>query len=398
MQINELMESVGCSEFPSRWNDFYYDTVATVERELPYVLDEGYLDFLKRKYGFVSEYEEYYRDAAAKIRKNKDLTLFVALLLRAVENREEIHNDLRELSLPEDSFEKRMIPALVMLSGIPKNYAEMKGRKIPDDIISVALHTLEGGIPSYMLRRGGEVGYSFFGWFQLAYDGKLYNIGSLQIELGATFDAGAVHFVNSHGEGVSLADNILLHRDGAVLGSLHYEDNEGSFEAVIEECALCYEGYPYNELGRVENKKIKLEKSEWKKVIGRGSSVVGLHIPAGARLDKESLDFTFDSIKAFLEKHFPEYEYTAFYCHSWMLDPSLCNIVRPDSNILGFLKRFIPLAVKSSGEGVFKFVFMKPNMDFNLDELSENTSLQRGIKKLYKNGGAIYETAGFFLK
>ena len=41
---------------------------------------------------------------------------------------------------------------------------------------------------------------------------------------------------------------------------------------------------------------------------------------------------------------------------------------------------------------------MKPDMNFELDELPESTSLERGIKSLYKNGGAIYETTGFFLK
>ena len=398
MNISELMAVVGCEAYPSRWSEFYDTVVADTEKALPDFLGEGYLDYLRENFAFVSSYEEHYRKAASKIRESRELTLFAALLAKASEDGERISGDLKELTLPEDSFEKRMIPALVMLSAVPKNYAEMKRRKISDDIIESSLHTLEGGIPSYMMRHNGEIGYAFFSWFRLAYDAKLYNIGSLQIELDFSFDAGAIHFTNSLGEGITLAHGITLHRDGVALGSENYEDPDGSFDAVTEEDETEYRGYPYNESGRVDAEKISLKKSEWKKSLEPGDKVVSIHIPAGAKLDKESLDSTFASIRAFLGEHFPEYGYKAFYCHSWMLDPALSKIVRPTSNILGFSRRFIPLTVKSDGTAVFRFVFMKPDMNFELDELPESTSLERGIKSLYKNGGAIYETTGFFLK
>ena len=98
-----------------------------------------------------------------------------------------------------------------------------------------------------------------------------------------------------------------------------------------------------------------------------------------------------------VNKCYPDSGHKAFYCHSWLLDKQLEEIVGKDSNIAKFGNRFHRIAYKTDAKAVFDFVFGLPrNTVPVLDELPENTTLERGLKNLYKNGGAIYETMGIF--
>ena len=46
--------------------------------------------------------------------------------------------------------------------------------------------------------------------------------------------------------------------------------------------------------------------------------------------------------------------------------------------------------------GVFNFVFKKPNNDFDIRDLPETTRLERALKAHYLGGKAIYEMYGYF--
>ena len=64
----------------------------------------------------------------------------------------------------------------------------------------------------------------------------------------------------------------------------------------------------------------------------------------------------------------------------------------------GISNTLVKITLKISGNSVFNFVFQKPDMNFVLDDLPENTSLERALKKHYQAGKAIYGTTGYFLK
>ena len=78
------------------------------------------------------------------------------------------------------------------------------------------------------------------------------------------------------------------------------------------------------------------------------------------------------------------------------MDPQLIDLLGPDKNISRFCNRFKKITTKSSGKDVFSYVFWKPDMNFVLEELPENTSLERAVKKHYLEGKAIYGTTGYF--
>ena len=87
--------------------------------------------------------------------------------------------------------------------------------------------------------------------------------------------------------------------------------------------------------------------------------------------------------------------YKAFYCGSWLLDHSLIDLLGRDANISKFSARFTTFGVKSAGLSPLNFVFHLPK-DTKIEELPENSRLQRILKKHYLDGKAIYDMHGIF--
>ena len=71
----------------------------------------------------------------------------------------------------------------------------------------------------------------------------------------------------------------------------------------------------------------------------------------------ELIDKTLEETKKFAEEHYPGFDYKAFACHSWLVDPQLDELLNPESNIVKFRQRFHSMTCKSSGKDVFNFIF-----------------------------------------
>ena len=115
-------------------------------------------------------------------------------------------------------------------------------------------------------------------------------------------------------------------------------------------------------------------------------------------LTPELVDESLKEIKAFISKHYPEYNYEVFQCWSWLCDPQLIEILGEDTNISKFTARFTPIRVPYDSMPVFRFVFNIPHSNFKIEDLPENTTLERKLKKHFLSGKRIYGTAGYFLK
>ena len=129
-------------------------------------------------------------------------------------------------------------------------------------------------------------------------------IERLEIEFLSKFYAKAVVFQNQSGEIVTLAHDIELHRDGFALGSVHYEEEEGSWIATVEETEQTWCGYPFQENGYVSKEKIELSKDEWEKVLETGDPVIRIHIPPFGKMTTEMIDKTIEETKKFAKEHF----------------------------------------------------------------------------------------------
>ncbi len=116
--------------------------------------------------------------------------------------------------------------------------------------------------------------------------------------------------------------------------------------------------------------------------------VVGMHIPSNqgpltyeARLD------AYRRAHAFFKNKFKDPRYGVFCCNSWLLYPDNLNILPEKSNISDFLLDFEPLEIKWTYDfGDQWRVFGVKNNRKPLDELPQNTSMQRAYVDWFKKG------------
>ena len=396
--MSALAAQVGCTRYPVRWDELYKDLLTDLARSGNPYTDPGYYARLHAEYGILPNYLQLYQGAALAIGQDPELSAFLYILCRMLEQSENHRADMADFTWPvfDGDFAKNMLCGLAAASETVLCYNKLIKRNLPEHVMKQVLQAPEFGITFFKLRHNGEPGYNLLYWYQLAIDCKLFRIGRLEYELFAKFAGHACIFENSEGSRATLAQELDLHVSGHAYGSPGYEDTDGRWTATITETDEHWIGHPFNEDGSVSHEAIQLSKSDWKKIISYGDPVISVHIPAGGGLTEEAVERSLTDAKAFFAQYFPDYDYRCFVCYSWLMDPQLVTMLGRDCNIAKFNLRFTKLTQKSSGTGVFTFVFLKPDTSFDLQTLPENTKLEQELKAHYLSGKYIYELMGYF--
>lgn len=122
--------------------------------------------------------------------------------------------------------------------------------------------------------------------------------------------------------------------------------------------------------------------------------IVCLHVPSSSDLSKNAIEKSVTSAEEFLKEKFPEYESANYIISSWLLSPSLNEILPKTSKILAFQSMFeITKTTPSDG---YKFWVYGSN-DIAPVDFKEETTLQRGIKS-YVLSGKVFLSAEGVLK
>ncbi|MBR2635005.1 MAG: hypothetical protein IKD31_05445 [Clostridia bacterium] len=184
----------------------------------------------------------------------------------------------------------------------------------------------------------------------------------------------------------------MIHRGGYPLGTVDFEDEEGAIETTFEETEDAYFGFSVQNL-LFSTKKERFPKSEWEMVCTLHDSCVAVHIPKQTDLSEENITRSLEEAKEIVATRYPEFKPRFFTCNSWLLSGDLKKIMKPGSRILSFGERYVRYPVKSNGQSVFVFVFPQ-NFKGSMEDLPEDTSLMRALKKMYIEGDHIHNYGG----
>jgi hypothetical protein len=103
-------------------------------------------------------------------------------------------------------------------------------------------------------------------------------------------------------------------------------------------------------LGRLQFEPITLEEEivHGGRIYPAGTPALSVHIPAGEPLDPDAALDSFRQAEAFFPHYFGQ-TYPLFYCHSWLMAPSLTEILPASSRIMQFQRMFQlkPLFIRS---------------------------------------------------
>lgn len=399
--IEELMKKVNCKGWNPLWNSYFQAAVEKYKNEGCIYSKAPYYDMLEHKYGMLGEFLPLLKKAADTVDGDEDFELFLVFMAKVLNERENVRQELSQFIQPvapdnKDNLKYDMLTGLLICSQADLCFRHFVEKGFSSEMADKSMKILMNGIKGFRLRHNGNDGYDLLGWFQHTVEGNLIPFLSLQLHFNCQFYGDAVVFRNKEGQLITLTTEKKIHSSGQILGARFCEDEENSFECEFLETENEFSGYPLDEKGLVKNERISLNKDEWEIVLKKGDPTVALHIPADAALTKEDTDIFFKEAYKFLEEI--NCEYKAITIGSWLMDAQLEEILKETSNILDFQRRFRKIGVKSQGNSVFKFVFKKPDLNFEIKDLPEDTSLQRKIKEMYMNNRAIYEVIGYIIK
>ena len=121
---------------------------------------------------------------------------------------------------------------------------------------------------------------------------------------------------------------------------------------------------------------------------GGNTRRIFLHIPADADLSDGAVDASLAAARAFFPKHFPAFADAEYVCESWMLSPALREMLPETSRVRRFSERFSVVFWEEDSPAFRDWIFPSA-VTAPVEELPEETSLQRAVKRHLLAGGKI---------
>lgn len=136
------------------------------------------------------------------------------------------------------------------------------------------------------------------------------------------------------------------------------------------------------------------------KYISENCKFIYIHIPKGENLNEEDVIDSFNNVDKYIRKYYKESldKKIVYYTKSWLLSPELKEILSNSSNIIKFQNKFDIVEYEENLNDFLNFVFDDVLDDIKYDELPENTSLQKELKKKLLNKEKLHLGLGILKK
>ena len=139
------------------------------------------------------------------------------------------------------------------------------------------------------------------------------------------------------------------------------------------------------QLGRLQFNRMTVRAPHVADAFREGDPAIGVHIPESGPLTPAACEDSLAQASTFFARYFPDTPTRLAICTSWLLDPQLAEYLEPDSNIVGFQRRFTLVGEGYEGDAdVLRFVFHR--IAPNIDDLRQRTTLERAIVAHLKAG------------
>ena len=141
---------------------------------------------------------------------------------------------------------------------------------------------------------------------------------------------------------------------------------------------------------QIEGKLFRIGELEYQ--IDDEEKVISIHIPSDADLSDDLVNASYAEQKQFFAENFPETAGWPGMCESWLLSPALKELLPSDSRILAFAARFEITQTNPDATDYLEWVYKLASgqqKSAELENLREDTSLQRRMKDFLRAGGKV---------
>ena len=226
-------------------------------------------------------------------------------------------------------------------------------------------------------------------WFNLHLHGKMVRLGRFQFNTDSIF-AGYIRVFRNRTDGkrcIICNGGLSIDMDG-----LRSHDANG-WLTTFAESAEKTEGNQVEKNGRIKREITTLPAAEWQLELTYGEPMINIHIPAGEQLTPESCVESFHKAADFFAEHLPDFKWKGFFCHAWLLDPVLQELLPEDSKIIQFQKLGHLYPVGGETETITR-VFGKKGIKGILNP----TRMQKKLAEFISAGGVFHNGGIFIMK
>lgn len=146
------------------------------------------------------------------------------------------------------------------------------------------------------------------------------------------------------------------------------------------------------------------EKTKEDILIQPGDVCINIHIDRHGRLKPDMVDKSLLEAQKKLKKYFPveKGKKLIYRCHSWLLSLQMELFLTKDRHIMYFQSLFLllPPHEEDTGDDFYRFLFnmQKAGADFSIEDLPEDTSLRKNVKKHLLEGKTLQEGRGLIFE
>ncbi|MBR7165449.1 MAG: hypothetical protein IKD18_04135 [Clostridia bacterium] len=395
MTFQALAERLGVKDYPEVLNT-YYPLPAGRENEF---CSMDLICRLQEKFDLFGKYFDLVKQGWQEIsQENGDRKAFIDAMSLCIRDLD--CKSCRRMKYPktDGTVAGNMLPLYGLLPSVEDAYKEYVTRGFTHEQALVNLEGFKINLEVVENHILGVPGFTdlYANWCVLYIKCKIFYHHGLNFEIHTSPSYNAFVLKNKKSGALLpvFGNEISIHKSGIPLGSNGAEEEEGSFIARFEETKTEYVGNPSRNI-LVEQKRERFSKEEWELVYQPGDHDLSVHIPRNTDFSPEAVSRSLTEALELTKRCYPEWEPKAFYCCSWLLSPILQDILGTESKISSFALRYTRYPRKSEGKSPMSYVY--PLGVKSYEELPENTSLQRGLKKVYLNGDFVYDTSGVIL-
>lgn len=389
--IDKFEKALGVLPLPDEFNEILKSVKDEYEREGVFFLEREYLSAAQKRASVCPRTMTEVLESAEEIKNDKLAAEYALFVCRAMENRELFMKHLKSIEFPEK------YPYLAFLCLIPaavKTWEFLTEKGLPEDVVNATVGQYEECLFVYR-ERFDHLGMNkrYFNHLQGYVDNKFLNIGRLRFEIMKNEELYVLENKITKEQTVFL-HNARMNADGLLVETPPVNEN-GAFDAAFSETDDCYIGNSINKKGRCEREAVVLSKTDYLVKLRPDDDCLSVHIPSQGALTVEACKDSYERAISIFKKYYPELDVKALHCHSWMMSPELSGILKPESNLLAFQKPYMKFPVETEGKDVLNFVFKLKFKTY--EDLAEDTSLQRTLKKMYLSGQYLYEYGGIMI-
>ena len=368
----------------------YRDAEKEYEEQGAFFLERTYIESVNRETNAYPRILSLLTEEADRIKEDVPAVKYALFIYKAMCQRKLFLDNLKYLMLPK---EYELFGFLCLIPMIKKTYYTLMKMGLDKDIIDATVKQYEECVFIYE-RRFDRLGMNkrYFDWLQHYVDCEILNVNRLRFEIHKLSEP--IYMLRE----ISNGEDILVIGEGEFNSDGFYSDTppkqKAAFKCSFSESEDAYISYRVSGGGRATSDKVSYPKSKYKMLMGKGDSVLSVHIPVEGELSIEACDSSYKRAKEVFAKFFPTLDVKGFVCYSWMMSPELKLYVKENSRVLGFASKYLRFPIHTEGEDVLNFVFYLKFKTY--EDLPQDTLLQRNLKALYLNGGKLYEYGGVF--